>query len=432
MNIITIVSEDLKSILSKLKVISCSKSNYELYVDYINQCIEDNLLDDISIRIVESDQYLINLTEDLDPIEGISRIMRVVLQTVIDIDDNRVWYCILCKINYNTLILFIESFLINQDIMNTLTKYYSSICINRKIMNKLIEVSESNGFEIMDEYDSSNNTNIDNNIDNNIILCLVISADIEDLRSLACTCVSIRRYILSNLDMISSKHQLYRLDSFNTLRELVKFHRSMQIGHRLDKVVKSKIINSTEQERAPSKIQDIYYDDNSIVMRDTRNSALKDILTVAGVGLTALEYAFHSNYDSKHMTVVIVAMIKNYPTHIESIIQYIISLSSIYKRSDNIHYITGNHENILRRYMCKLMDDSEYYEIHCIIILNKRTIKYITRHLLEIIKSKDVQAISDIFLPIEKDLISDNIIRFVNNEWSSTKWGEINIHTLYI
>ena len=155
----------------------CYKSNYDLYVDYIHKYLNDNELDDVSTKIVTSESYTRNTNSDvydLCCIEGVPQIERVLIQTIIDIDETEVWYYMFENINNNTLLLFIDSFLITQDIMDTLVKYYSVLRLGSnnldkcsQIISKLQSVCKTNGL-IHD--DSSDNYEGDHYMMNILVL----------------------------------------------------------------------------------------------------------------------------------------------------------------------------------------------------------------------------------------------------------------------
>lgn len=128
----TLVSTLIVKILDELVIINYNKTDYELYVYYINQ-YEDSM----SLKIINSNNYMTNLIEDLDQIEGqilqdtsiVSKINRVLIQTVIDIGGKCMYYYMFKNIDYNTLILFIESFLITQEIMDILHSHSTEISL---------------------------------------------------------------------------------------------------------------------------------------------------------------------------------------------------------------------------------------------------------------------------------------------------------------
>lgn len=204
-SIFTLISHNRVGMIptvESVRLYDISKSDYELYVEYTNYYLEHNLLDEISTKIVESSHYVTNLVADLDPIENIPRLLRIIIETVINMNDIKTWYYMLSKLNNSTLLLLIGSFLITQEIIDILVEYYSNISINittnTMMVSKLRDVCEENGFDFNTK-DTSGEMNI-------LMQALVLSSSIEDLQSLACTCGSIRRYIFEYISMINTPY----------------------------------------------------------------------------------------------------------------------------------------------------------------------------------------------------------------------------------
>lgn len=389
-SVFKLASTDIFELLKGREYYKINESNHQIYVNLINNNLSN--LDDTSKTIIESDQYLINLAEDLFPIYGMCIILRILIQTVVDLENKDVLFCMISNTDNKTLIQFIESFLITQSIMNNLIEYYSKININSDVLSILERVSKENGFnEIV--------LDVENNI-NNKILVLAISVDILDLLSLSGTCKTTRNYILSNLNIFICR---YNLDIYHyiSVSELVKSY------------ISKNVINEM-----------IFYIN------------VKNYHKFFGIFTINRRTISHSNYKELLYFLVIncndINIILNTINH--KLIKYVVDLCCDLNRLDILLEINKKYNEDIKKYLIELMDNGRYDIVHGLFTIDRQLICHVQSQIAKLAKRRDKYTLLLLFCPTEGELNTHNINTFVqsiiDNLWRGVNNG-VTINRLH-
>lgn len=317
-------------------------------------------------------------------------------------------------IRYSTLILFIESFLVTQEIIDILVRYYCILKLdtNNNIVSKLQEICDINGLEYNDNI--INTTTIDTisiNTTINKINVIILCVDISDLRSLLCTSILVRKCVLDSLDVIRSRYNLRNININNMINEYL--NRDENVSEKLVELsrIGDDMMFMETFDKHHNKLNKLDY------YRILKNSIIK--FTFSIISSIINKYIFKYG-ESKEL------------------FQYVTNLSITYDKSYITTSITNTNittTNFTDDYIIDLMNKKDYITIHKLLTTNLSLIKPIVNHIRVMFQSKDKDAMCKIFLPLEGCLTHGSFttnkeLELFMNGVKKDYWNYTNINNL--
>lgn len=215
---------------------------------------------------------------------------------------------------------------------------------------------------------------------------LLLSVDVSDIQSLLCTCLDVNEYIMNNIDLIKSKHNL----STNTIKDLYEEY--------IDKLSDfNKMIVYIDRYNT-TKFSNIF--NNTLCISNDHY-------------LIIIRQLMFKNYNTDAICDAIIR--SSVGGHNYWIIRGCVDLCLEFDRSDILKRC-GNIVNLsVKKYINYLFIDKQYELIHSIISMSRSLLLLCQEGLNKLFKLKDKDSIIKIFCPIIKDLDTSNIIQFITN-----------------
>lgn len=206
-SIFDVLSLKPNDILESLDDPDISRSNYELMLDLIGQYNSNNILDTYGKSIVESDSFLIHTTESkdmlkdhlellgLDPeiLENLPPLLMVILLTVIESDNNNLWFYVIKELNDKLILSLVSSSVMNQELFELIYNYYK----NTNLVQSLTDISDIYGFEI--PYVSNLYS---------VFEQAIFSLPLQELVNIASINKEFNQLVVDNLGLLSEKYSV--------------------------------------------------------------------------------------------------------------------------------------------------------------------------------------------------------------------------------